>query len=508
MNTIWKKVEDDLKQFFQTHRYVLLFGAGSFSLGLLALLQTCDLKVDGIVVSQREKMECMGIPIYEADVVPYPKAECGIVFALGKVYHDEVAAFLIQKGFREFFKISDQVLREIRRKAEILSEFLLDRYSEYLPLKSRMPIKWDRILVIRLDGIGDIVLNTPFVRELRRNHPASHITMIVSLVTYPLMELCPYVDRIETYDWKESAHYPIEWRLEAARKYMQQNFRDESFDVVLIPRYDADYYGASFLSLFSNGTYRLAYSEKVTIGKESNNANYDRLFSTVISGDGVKHELLRNLDMLSFVGGLVGSELPELWCSDLDDQKARALLSCARSQNKIVAVGVDASSRHQIWDIKKYMNMIEILHHWDSQLLFFLVGRSWGDNFYNGDSQRLERPFIIDLIGKTTLRQLSSLMKYVLIYIGNDTGAMHIAAANGCRILMVSRFPLDGDRTHSGSIYRFAPWAKKWACVQPKHGKLDSAAGDYVGCIQTISVEDVVNEAKRILRDEEGDSHK
>src|SRR6516165_1230519 len=59
-----------------------------------------------------------------------------------------------------------------------------------------------RILVVRLDEIGDVVLCSAFLRELRRNFPCATITLIVKPATRNLVELCPYVDEVLTFDWR------------------------------------------------------------------------------------------------------------------------------------------------------------------------------------------------------------------------------------------------------------------------------------------------------------------
>ena len=57
----------------------------------------------------------------------------------------------------------------------------------------------DSILVIRLDEIGDMVMMSPLLRELRRNYPSAHITLVVKPAVYNLVELCPYVDETLTF---------------------------------------------------------------------------------------------------------------------------------------------------------------------------------------------------------------------------------------------------------------------------------------------------------------------
>ncbi|MBO6245603.1 MAG: hypothetical protein J6N55_04890 [Anaerovibrio sp.] len=52
------------------------------------------------------------------------------------------------------------------------------------------------ILLIRLDAMGDMVLSTGFVREVRRNNPTAYITMVVNPVIYPLVYKCPYINEV------------------------------------------------------------------------------------------------------------------------------------------------------------------------------------------------------------------------------------------------------------------------------------------------------------------------
>ena len=60
----------------------------------------------------------------------------------------------------------------------------------------------DSILVIRLDEIGDMVMLSPFLRELRRNNPRAHITLVVKPEVYNLVERCPYVNEVLSFSRK------------------------------------------------------------------------------------------------------------------------------------------------------------------------------------------------------------------------------------------------------------------------------------------------------------------
>ena len=56
--------------------------------------------------------------------------------------------------------------------------------------------RYSSILIIRLDEIGDMVMMSPFFRELRRWKPDAHITLVVKPAVHDLMKDCPYIDEL------------------------------------------------------------------------------------------------------------------------------------------------------------------------------------------------------------------------------------------------------------------------------------------------------------------------
>src|SRR6476660_6609891 len=54
----------------------------------------------------------------------------------------------------------------------------------------------DRVLVIRTDGLGDVILTTPFLRELRSRFRSATIAVVTSFEAAGLLETCPYIDEV------------------------------------------------------------------------------------------------------------------------------------------------------------------------------------------------------------------------------------------------------------------------------------------------------------------------
>ncbi len=493
-----KNIQERFRQFLASYKYIYIFGAGFFCAGILEWFIKSKIPVQGLIVTRKDKDSFMGISVYEPDGIEKKRDECGIVFALSERHHESAKKLMEKFGYCHFFQFTDQDLTFYREKADLLSYELLEKYQRFLPEKSNLPDSWRNILVIRLDGIGDVVLNVPFLRELKRNHPFSHITLIVAPMAYPLMEVCPYVDRVVAYDWKKNRNYPLSWRMGFVSQYMKENFRNNFFDVALLPRFDIDGYDGALLCLFSRAPYRLAYSEKVRPLKAIYNKNYDRLFSCVISSFGVKHEVLRNLDMISFLGDIVCDDRLELWSKNDDNTMMHRLLDRHICEGKIlVAIGIGGSNIHKKWNIRNYLHVIDSLHQWNERLMFLMIGDK-EDGCHISQFEPMKSGYVIDLTGKITLRMLVVLMKKTVLYLGNDTGAMHIAAACGCNILELSRFPLNGRIDYVSSDKRFSPWTENKCILSPRNGKADSWE-EYPNCIQQISIADVIDAVKKML---------
>lgn len=77
-----------------------------------------------------------------------------------------------------------------------------------------------RILVARIDRIGDVILSTPIPREIKRAYPDSFIAVLVKKFTKDIYVYNPYVDEIIIYDEDNDGKPPTFWRLvKTLRKY-------------------------------------------------------------------------------------------------------------------------------------------------------------------------------------------------------------------------------------------------------------------------------------------------
>jgi ADP-heptose:LPS heptosyltransferase len=355
----------------------------------------------------------------------------------------------------------------------------------------------ERVLVVRLDEIGDVVMTAPCLRELRRLKPDAWIMLVVKPAAYNLVERCPYVNEVLTYDSNTR-----EWRRELRRhgralRLAWRHLWHRGFDLAILPRWDTDYYHGAFLTYFSGARWRVGYSENMNEDKRRDNAGLDRLFTHILQGSGLKHEVEHNLEVIRFLGGAVQEDRLELWLSAEDEVFAEETLKArgVRRGDLLIAFGLGAGVRKRMWSLANFVKLGRQLTNGIGARIIAVGGHgeeSLGQEFYRqiGDTA-------IDVVGKTSLRQTGALLKRCRLFVGNDAAPMHMAAAAGVPVVEISCHPQDGSPSHYNSPARFGPWGVPHLILQPESA-LDGCSREciaaYAHCISSISVERV-NEA-------------
>lgn len=360
-----------------------------------------------------------------------------------------------------------------------------------------------KVLVLRLDEIGDVVLTTSFLREVRNSYPKAKITLIVKPQVYNLVELCPYVDEILIFKRSEGK-FKFFHNIYEAYKFAKTYLRGENFDLALLPRWDADYYYASFIAFFSQAKERIAFSENVTEYKSENNKGYDKLFTKVFDYRKPCHEVEKNLYLLKQLGGTITDDSLELW-NDTDDEKYIDSLLKNYEKEYLIALVVSASSNKREWLPEKFSALMTMLVKDNKNVRFVLLGDKINtEKIKNKIVNNFLASYVIDCVGKTTLRQTYTILKRCKFFIGLDTGPMHIAAVTKVNGIVLSCHPQNGDKQHGNAPERFGPWKSNLKVIRPLNGLEDCKNGcrkNYAHCINQITVEQVFGEYKQ-LREE------
>lgn len=362
-----------------------------------------------------------------------------------------------------------------------------------------------RVLVLRLDEIGDVVLTTPFLREVRRNLPSARITLLVGPATYNLVERCPYADEVIPYPWDPSEGRSDFTRYRRALSFCRRRLWRRQFDLAVIPRWDIDYYSASLIAYLSRAPWRVGYSEAVSAPKKEANRGYDRFLSHAVGESPLRHEVERNLEVIRFLGGEVREKQLEVWLDPEDESFAgRCLAQAGVSPGKERVVGVGPGAR---WDRKRWP--VENFAELGSRLMGqggtrFLILGGPGEEALGETLKRRLGESAVNIAGRTTLRQAAALLKRCDVYVGNDSGLMHLAAAVRIPVAGIFCHPQGASSGGPSLPDRFHPWADSYAVLQPDRPVPPCEAectADSPHCILSVKP-DVVQKAVERLLDE------
>lgn len=311
-----------------------------------------------------------------------------------------------------------------------------------------------RILVIRPDEIGDVVLTGPLLRALRKwSAPTAHITLLVKRDCHDLVALCPYVDEVVALNFKPNPTRRERLRLYASAFILRWlKFFGRRFDIALLPRRDPDWYCSEKVAALLVGAGRvIAHEEKVILNSTS--VPEHRVSSTRFSNPHVQHEVEHNLHILSDEAAPDSpprSTALELWLSPEDHRYADDWISNPSLSGRPLVV-IHPSGGHSIlkqWPIDNYVALVrESLIPLGAAIL--IVGgpdEAWIVSAFDGFAGHQ----IHIEVGTFSLRQLGAIIGKSCLFIGGDTGVTHIAAASGAPVLAIFG---------PTSEIRFAPFA-------------------------------------------------
>ena len=370
--------------------------------------------------------------------------------------------------------------------------------------------KMNRILIIRLDAVGDMIWTTAFIRELSKCCPTAKIDIVVRPVIKELLVNCPYINNIYTYECTEIRNVlPCKYMTlnNKAKDYISKNM-DNAYDVVFLPRLLS--YGSAIenellaLNLTSDYVVTRGYSidlfEKIRINR------IRKKFSYVVEHQKVIHEVECILSLLDVFNNVIApcNEM-ELWFNGKEKIQAINILPDNIKQSTTVAVALVGAEKCRNWPVEKYECLFHKIYEvYGNDVIFVLCGGR-DANIY---AKKIKYcPNVVDITSKTSLLQVAEIIASCDIYLGSDTGLMHMAAVGKTPILEISNYLLKHTEhnmwQHNGAYpVRVGPWKVDNEVIQPNHGIgwcVEQCDFPESHCIATITVEQVETQLVKFL---------
>ena len=362
---------------------------------------------------------------------------------------------------------------------------MFQKLSETLTLIASAGVQWlfyskrwfpkdfgpKRILVVKLDHLGDVLLATPVFSNLRRAYPDAELHALTGAWSCVVLEKHPDVNKVLEYNSPVFCRtgQPTSLR-ETFQLYKQ--LRHQKYDLLVTLRSDWRTLCFALLRVTPKRLDRAAL-------QVANKLGVPQFTGT--------HETTRNLDVLHKAGIPTPIQTPTFSVEGEDEKWASDFLEALQidRERPLIAIHPGSPIPLKRWMPERY-----------AELADWLIARKGAKILFVGveaempiitEIQQLMQAESINIAGQTTLTQLASILHISHIFIGNDSGPMHLAAAVGTPTIGLYG---PGDPT------RFGPVGTKCRTIQsqmecpPCQGTTCRFGKDR--CMSKIQVADVI----------------
>lgn len=309
------------------------------------------------------------------------------------------------------------------------------------------------VLAFRNDRFGEFLLTIPAFWRLKQKYSEARLDLVVDKNVLPIAERIPFVNRLIV--WENRKH-----RLGEILKFSQELKRGR-YDLSVAFNPSQEFNMMSFLS-------------GVPI-----RAGYDRKWGFLLNRktrdtkeQGLKHEVDYNLELLKTIGIEADHSdirFPlEIKDADFPDHR---MLELGISDNNFIAIHPWSSNPEKEIETDKFRDICVRLSRETTYRIVLIGGQ--GEAKRSGEfCQGLP---VIDLTGKTSLLELSGLLKKSRLLVTVDSGPMHLAAALGIPVVAIFRKSPPAVR------------ARRWGPVGDKHIIIENDR------IDNIKIDEVLN---------------
>ena len=286
-----------------------------------------------------------------------------------------------------------------------------------------------RILFVTATRVGDAVLSSGVLRHLIEQNPGARVTVACGPAAAGLFAAVPGLERIIVLRKKKMSLHWLDFWLNTVGSLW-----DQVIDLRNSPI-----------------TYLVPHKKGRHIGR----------------GHMDGHRMIRNAAVLGLEDN---PPAPVLWTTAAQDERAAQLLP---EGGPIIALGPVSNWQPKTWAAENFVELVKRLTRTDGPLLNARIAV-----FGTTDERLQAAPLLenippcqrIDLMGMVSLLELYACLKRTQIFVGNDSGLMHMAAAAG-----IPTLGLFGPSREE----HYAPWGDRCRAVRGGRGYDELFPADY-----------------------------
>ena len=341
-------------------------------------------------------------------------------------------------------------------------------------------MKAKRILITRTDRLGDVVLSTPVIREVRKRYPDAYIAFMVRPANKDVIMHNPHIDEVITYD-----KYGLQKSFWSTVKFAF-GLKTKKFDtaIALHPT------NRVHLMLFLAGVpERIGYDRKLgfLLTKKVHH----------LKQEGKMHEVDYNLELLGSCGidASQAERTPYIITSEEEKRLVDSVLLNRGIKRNIIAIHPGASCPSKRWSPEKFAKVSdELAVKYDMDIV--IVGADDTSSIAERILNKM-RTKAFDLTGTLLVGELAELLSRARLFISNDSGPVHVAVAVGTPVVSIF-----GRKDPGLSPKRWGPLGDSSIVIHKDPGCEVCQAHDCqkeFKCLEAIDAEDVLEASGELL---------
>ncbi len=366
-----------------------------------------------------------------------------------------------------------------RLREKVEKQFSLDQMVDKTLDVYRETRQEKKILITKLGAMGDLALAVPSFRMVRKRFPKAFISLLVDLKLAPLVETCPHVNEVITFDRSKKREM---WK---RMLRLSRRLRERHFDLSIDLQNNSKTHGLTFLARIPK---RIGYARGWTGMLLTHPVR-----ETKHSIPPVQHQF----ELLKRAGVNQLDETLELW-TDPEKEKSidqKLIQFGIGTKEPLIGLAMGSSAR---WPTKRWPveNFLELAKRLTEECGFkiVLVG--------SRDDQPLAEVFerhsfkkgsYANLIGKTDLPEMVSLMKRLEVLVTGDSAPMHMAAAAKAKLVVL--FGPTEPKRHLPPGNDHAVFVRRIQCQPCYQGVCHNK--EKLECLKLIRVEEVFEAVRR-----------
>ena len=332
--------------------------------------------------------------------------------------------------------------------------------------------KVNKILVIKPAAVGDVLLSTPVVENLRYNFPEAEIYFLTQKFCKEVLTGNPFITRVLTYDLNLDGGW-----------FIIKNIRRQRYDLII------DLFGnprTALITYFSRARYKVGF--KFRQRKYAYNIKLD-------SRGGEIHNVEFNLDALRALGLEVKTSQPKFYINHVHDEFAEKFFKDNSLAGKnVIGINPCGTWKTKVWYLEKFAELIKMFD--DSYR--FLVFWGYADEQSQAQKLRDMTGNNVVLVPQVNLKYLGTLMKHCKVFLTNDTGPMHIASALGVNVAAIfgpTNYRLQGPLNSNSLVIK----NEKLDCLGCNLTKIENCPNEHK-CMAELNASYVFEKLQNFLR--------